>query len=130
MAYHCERTYRCTTLLPDEVTICWKVVSSHETRCPAHREEYIRISRDCNALGDKVDSFKDGLNALRSPEVVESIRTEAQLRDAMIKVEAVLRPMMAEIAARKSQHARFCGNSMSHRLQRSCDCMLILKLTL
>ena len=93
MASDPEKTYRCTTLLPDEETVCWKEISSSEIRCSAHQEEYIRLSRDCRALGDKVDVLKDGLNTLRSPEQILNLKTVEEVRDALARADAVLRAM-------------------------------------
>ena len=118
MASNSEKTYRCTTLLPDEETVCWKEISSSEIRCSVHQEEYIRLSRDCAALGDKVDVLKNGLNTLRSPEQILNLKTVEEVRDALARADAVLRAMTSEIAARKSQHVRYCGNGMSPRLRR------------
>ena len=118
MASNSEKTYRCTTLLPDEETVCWKEISSSEIRCSAHQEEYIRLSRDCAALGDKVDVLKDGLKTTCSPQEIGDIKTVEEVRDTLARVDAVLRAMTSEIATRKSQHVRYCGNGMSPRLRR------------
>ena len=111
-----ERIYRCISLLPDEATICWKELSFPETRCSAHKEEFIRLSRDCTALGDKVDALKDELGTIHSPEGISNLKTAEEARDALARVDAVLQAMTSEIAARKSQHIRYCGNGRSQSL--------------
>ena len=93
MASNPEKTYRCTTLLPDEETVCWMEISSSEMRCSAHQEEYIRLSRDCTPLGDKVDALKDALKTIRSPQGIGNIKTVEEGRDALARVDAVLRAM-------------------------------------
>ncbi|KAK7685863.1 hypothetical protein QCA50_011210 [Cerrena zonata] len=114
MAYQCERTYRCITLLEDEETVCWKVVSLPQTRCSAHRGQYSRLARECLALSDKVHAHRDKLTILRSPEGVDSLKTVKEVDLALDKINAIVDVMGREIAMRKSQHVRYCAGAVDH----------------
>ncbi|KAK7692997.1 hypothetical protein QCA50_002562 [Cerrena zonata] len=112
MAYQSKRTYRCITLLEDEETVCWKVVSFPQTRCSAHREQYSRLARECLALSDKVHAHRDKLTILRSPEGVDSLKTVKEVDLALDKINAIVDVMGREIAMRKSQHVRYCAQGV------------------